>query len=106
MFKTILKYVFCGILVFVSYMALQIYAMFSVSKKLVVECGMSKEAMDDLVRRKAPGWEVEKFTHEKYSCLNNKQNIVENFFFPVPENWINPVPGSLTYKDVIKKQRK
>ncbi len=103
--KTILKYCFYCFLAFISYKGLNYYALFSSAKKMTSVCGLTREAMDDLKKRRAPNWEVEKFMHDKYSCLKENQNFIENFYFPVPDNWINPPPGSVTYEDIHRNRK-
>ncbi|MDO6388465.1 hypothetical protein [Uliginosibacterium sp. 31-12] len=100
MLKKIIKYAVVAILAFATYKALGLYLLYTNSKKMVFECGATREAMNDLKKRKAPNWEVERFMHEKFSCLTQKQNFLEKLVFPVPDNWINPPPGSVSYDKI------
>ena len=103
--KQIFKYGFYCLVIFIAYKALSYYSFYSFAIHSG-ECGVSKMAMEDLKKRQAPSWEVEKFLHDKYSCVKEKQTPIDKFFHPIPENWINPPPGSVTYEDIFKHQRK
>lgn len=80
------------------------YAVISTAYKGSSVCGITREGIVDLKMRKAPGWELERFMHDKFSCLKKSQNFIENYYYPIPDKWINPPPGSVSYKDLDRIQ--
>ncbi len=100
MFKAIIKTTICLMLGFVAYKSAQYYATY----KVVVyssECSSLKKACE-LVKREASGEEVENYMHNTFSCIKQKQTYFESLFLPIPEKWINPPAGSVTYKSLQK----
>ncbi len=101
MLKTIIKTTICLALGFVAYKSAQYYAMYKVAV-YSSECTSVKKACE-LVKREASGAEVENYMHNTFSCIQQKQTYFESLFLPIPAEWINPPPGSVTYKS-LKKQ--
>jgi hypothetical protein len=92
-----LKLVIYSTLIYGIYYAFTLYVLYTIGQKLTIECNFNLDEIKELKIRKASSSEIEMYVHKKYTCLKEKQNSIENFFFPVPENWINPPLGSLTY---------
>lgn len=100
MLRIIVKIGVFSILAYGIYRAFTLYVLYTISQTALMECGFedfSEAGIQELKARKASSLELEMIMRKNFSCLKEKQNGVQNFFFPVPENWINPPPGSITY---------
>jgi hypothetical protein len=80
------------------YYAIKLYIVYTIALTGANECNFGE--IEELKSRKPSNLEVEQFMHKKFSCLKEKQNPIQTFFYPVPENWINPPPNSVTYHDL------
>ena len=83
---------------FVAYKAIGLYVYYTIAETMA-QC-TSMEEIASLKSRKAPGVEVEKFMHTTYSCVKEKENSIQAHYFQVPDNWLNPPPGSVTYESI------
>lgn len=99
MFSYVKKIALFTLVAFGAYKAVGFYVFYSFAKNVAGQC-TSLEEMAALKQRKASGPEVERFMHTTFSCVKGKQNFIQAHYFPVPDTWITPPPGSVTYKDI------
>lgn len=99
MLKKIIKFSVYSALAYGIYYAFTLYILYTIAQTGTNECNFNHAEIDDLKSKKASSLEIEMFMHKKFSCLKEKQSPIQTFFFPVPENWINPPPGSITYDE-------
>jgi hypothetical protein len=88
-----------ALVAFVAYKAIGFYVFYTFANSVVAQC-TSLDEIASLKIRKASGTEVERFMHTTFSCVKEKQNLIQAHYFPVPDKWLNPPPGSVTYKDI------
>lgn len=100
MLRNIIKFSIYGALAYGAYYVFTLYILYTIALTATSECNFNHSEVDDLKTRKASSIEIEMFMHKKFSCLKEKQSPLQTFFFPVPENWINPPPGSVTYDKI------
>jgi len=100
MLSRIIKFgVYCA-LAYGIYYVFTLYVVYTIAQTAKSECNFNRDEIQELKSKKASNLEIEMFMHKKFSCLKEKQTPIQAFFFPVPENWINPPPGSVTYDDI------
>ena len=100
MLRKIIKLCVYSALAYGIYYVFTLYILYTIAQTATIECDFkdfSDAGIQKLKARKASSLELEMLMHKSFSCLKEKQNPVQTFFFPVPENWINPPPGSITY---------
>lgn len=100
MLRKIIKLLIYSMLACGGYYAFSLYILYTIAQTATNECNFNNADVQVLKARKASNLEIEMFMHKRFSCLKEKQNPVQTFFFPVPENWINPPPGSVTYENL------
>jgi hypothetical protein len=98
--KHVLKFAAMVILLFVAYMAAIFYSTYRVATYLS-EC-TSLESFCELAKKKASNQEVTSAMAKAFSCAKNRQSPVEEFFVPIPKNFSNPPPESVSYRDAEK----
>lgn len=100
MLRRIIKFSVYSAFVYGIYYAFTLYILYTIAQTATTECNFNNAEVDELKLKKASNLEIEMFMHKRFSCLKEKQSPIQTFFFPVPENWINPPPGSITYEDI------
>lgn len=93
------KLIILGIFGVVGYQVLKFYALHTLDTEVLVSC-VGPHEMSELKARKAPPADIEEFMRVKFGCIASKQNALQAFFFKIPETWLNPPPGSVTYEDL------
>lgn len=81
------------------YHALKFYAWHTLSTEVVLAC-VGVDEMPKMKARRAPPREVEDFMRRAFGCIESKQSALQAFFFPIPDAWRNPPPGSVTYESL------
>lgn len=82
-----------------TYHAAKFYAWHTLSTEVIIAC-VDPDEMPRMKARKAPPEEIEAFMRSAFGCVVSKQNPLQAFFFKIPETWLNPPPGSVTYEDL------
>lgn len=59
--------------------------------------------INELKKRNPSDEDLRQFMHDTYSCVRDHQNLFDKYFFKIPENWVNPQPGSVTRKQFDEK---
>jgi hypothetical protein len=95
-----LKIAGLAFLLFVAYKVATYYSGYRLVTYLS-EC-TSLDSFCELAKRKASNREVTSAMAEAYSCAKKKQSSFEAFFVPVPKNFSNPAPESVSYRDAEK----
>lgn len=98
MISTIKKIFLISVFGFVAYKALNYYVLYAYAMTMN-ECTDFEEAAS-LKRQKASGFEVEQYLHKTYSCIKQRQGFLQSIFYPVPDKWLNPPSGSVSYMDI------
>ena len=100
MLRKIIKLSVYGALAYGVYYVFTLYILYTIALTATSECNFNHAEVQELKTKKASSLEIEMFMHKKFSCLKEKQSPLQTFFFPVPENWINQPPGSVTYEKI------
>jgi hypothetical protein len=100
MLRKIIKLTVYSALAYGIYYVFTLYIFYTIAQTATSECNFNSDEVQELKTKKASNLEIEMFMHKRFSCLKEKQNPIQTFFFPVPEKWINPPPGSITYEDI------
>jgi len=108
MIKLGLKYSALAILVltavafhlFVAYKAAIFYSGYKAAT-YAREC-TSLAQICELAEQKASNGEITAAMARAFSCMKNKQSFIEAYLLPIPEEWSNPPPESVSYRDAEK----
>ena len=103
MIKTILKVVLSVLVLFLLYKAALFYSVYKMGV-YASEC-TSMAKVCELAERRASNEEVAAAMAATYACIQEKRSFVESWIFPITENFLNPPPDSVTYRDVEKSCR-
>lgn len=103
MVKTIIKITLGALLFFLLYKAAVVYSVYKAGK-YASEC-TSMAKLCALAERRASNEEVAAAMATAYACIQEKQSFAESWIFPISENFLNPPPDSVTYRDVEKSCR-
>lgn len=103
MIKTILKVALGALVLFLIYKAAVFYSVYKMGV-YASEC-TSMAKVCELAERRASNEKVAAAMATAYACIQEKQSFAESWIFPISENFLNPPPDSVTYRDVEKPCR-